>query len=68
MTKIRKNYWLIPEKNAELMDRQTDSSDFIGPPQRINHQTIRLICKYLDEHLPGNNSVSSDQQLPRMYF
>ena len=37
-------------------------------PQHINDYTIRLICNYLGDHLPGNNSVSSHPQLPRMYF
>ena len=29
-----------------------------------NQYANRLICKYLSDHLPGNNSLSSDQQLP----
>ena len=50
------------------MDRQTGSSDFIGPPatyKSLNHKTNTQI---LGDHLPGNNSVSWDQQLPRMHF
>ena len=31
MQKIRKNYWAIPEKNAELTDGQIDNVYFIGP-------------------------------------
>ena len=35
-----------PDKNAELIDGET---------------IVILICKYLGDHLPGNNLVSSDQ-------
>ena len=51
------------------MDRKTDSRDFIGPPttyKSLNHKTN--MRKYLGDHRPGKNSVSLDQQLPRMYF
>ena len=34
------------------------------PQQHRNRSTLSLICKYLGDHLPGNKSVSSDQQLP----
>ena len=48
MSKIRKKLRVIPEKNAELTDRQTDSSDFIGPAttyKSLNHKTNMQIFR-----------------------
>ena len=61
-----------PDKSAELIDRET--TVILQDPQqhrnkkklkkkKKNRYTLRLICKYLDVHLSGNNSVSSGQQL-----
>ena len=52
-----------PDKNAELIDGKT-TAILQGPQQIRNRYTLNLICKYLGDHLPGKNSVSSDQQLP----
>ena len=54
MSKIRKKLMSLG-KMLELMDGQADRHGFI-------------ICKYLGDHLPENNSLSSDQELPIMYF
>ena len=43
--KNQKKLMSHPDKNAELIDGET---------------IVILICKYLGDHLPGNNLVSSD--------
>ena len=48
MSKIRKKLWVIPQKNAGLMDGQTDNSDFIGPSateKSLNHKTNMQIFR-----------------------
>ena len=52
-----------PDKIAGLIDGETIVI-LQDLQQHRNRQTLSLICKYLGEHLPGNNSVSSDKQLP----
>ena len=52
-----------PDENAELIDGKT--TVILQNPQRHrNSYTLSLICTYLGDHLPGDNSVSSGQQIP----
>ena len=53
----------LPDKNAELIDGET-TAVLLDPQQHRNCSTLSPICKYLGDHLPGNNSVNLDQQLP----
>ena len=61
--KNQKKLMSHPDKNAELIDGET-TVILQDPQQHRNRSALKLICKYLGDHLPGNNLVSSSQQLP----